>query len=164
MSNPALRAALPRDIDFLWEMLVAAAAWDRPDSPYNSAEVRRIPDYARYVDDWGRETDLGLVAEIDGTPVGATWMRFYELDAPAFGFVRPDVPELVVGVRESHRGQGLGGLLLASILDEARNAGIATVSLSVEKVNPAVRLYQRLGFEVARDDPAALVMTIDLPG
>jgi len=43
------------------------------------------------------------------------------------------------------RGQGLGGALLGQILDEAAESG-RTVSIHVERFNPALRLYERLGF------------------
>jgi ribosomal protein S18 acetylase RimI-like enzyme len=43
------------------------------------------------------------------------------------------------------RGHGLGGALLRDLLDEAACAGKA-MSIYVEKANPAMRLYERLGF------------------
>lgn len=49
-----------------------------------------------------------------------------------------------------HRGNGLGAALLADIVDEARRSG-KDVSIHVEKLNPARRLYRRLGFVVEDD-------------
>lgn len=43
------------------------------------------------------------------------------------------------------RGQGFGGALLRDLLDDAGRAGKA-MSIYVEKANPAMRLYERLGF------------------
>jgi GNAT superfamily N-acetyltransferase len=48
------------------------------------------------------------------------------------------------------QGQGLGTQLIKSVIDEARKAG-ASLSLGVLKANPAVRLYQRLGFTVVEE-------------
>ncbi|KAA3451337.1 GNAT family N-acetyltransferase [Mesorhizobium sp. SARCC-RB16n] len=48
------------------------------------------------------------------------------------------------------RGKGLGSALLADLIDEAGAVGKA-VSIHVEKHNPAMRLYLRLGFTVAED-------------
>jgi ribosomal protein S18 acetylase RimI-like enzyme len=45
-----------------------------------------------------------------------------------------------------HRRKGLGEALLRDLLDEAAAAGKA-VSIHVEKFNPAMRLYRRLGFK-----------------
>lgn len=50
----------------------------------------------------------------------------------------------------THRGQGLGAALLRDLLDEAAIAGKA-VSIHVEKFNPAMRLYRRLGFKTEED-------------
>lgn len=49
-----------------------------------------------------------------------------------------------------HRGQGLGTALMRDLLDEAGSAGKA-VSIHVEKNNPAMGLYRRLGFVTAED-------------
>ena len=48
------------------------------------------------------------------------------------------VPEL--------RGAGLGTVLLREVLDDAARDGIS-VSIHVEHFNPAMHLYQRLGFQ-----------------
>ena len=49
-----------------------------------------------------------------------------------------------------YRGKGYGEALLRDLLDEAAAAG-KDVSIHVEKFNPAMRLYRRLGFTVEED-------------
>ncbi|MFB9266317.1 GNAT family N-acetyltransferase [Bradyrhizobium erythrophlei] len=49
-----------------------------------------------------------------------------------------------------HRGRGFGSALLADLLDEAAAVG-KDVSIHVEKLNPAMRLYRRLGFAIEED-------------
>jgi ribosomal protein S18 acetylase RimI-like enzyme len=49
-----------------------------------------------------------------------------------------------------YRGKGLGAALLRDLMDEAA-AAAKDVSIHVEKFNPAMRLYKRLGF-VTEDD------------
>jgi ribosomal protein S18 acetylase RimI-like enzyme len=49
-----------------------------------------------------------------------------------------------------HCGKGFGTALLRDLLDEAAAAAKA-VSIHVEKFNPAMRLYRRLGFETEED-------------
>jgi GNAT superfamily N-acetyltransferase len=49
-----------------------------------------------------------------------------------------------------HRGKGYGEALLRDLLDEAASCG-KDVSIHVEKYNPAMRLYLRLGFTVEED-------------
>jgi ribosomal protein S18 acetylase RimI-like enzyme len=49
-----------------------------------------------------------------------------------------------------HRGQGYGEALLRDLMDEAA-AAAKDVSIHVEKFNPAMRLYRRLGFVTEED-------------
>lgn len=49
-----------------------------------------------------------------------------------------------------HRGKGLGEPLLRDLMDEAAACG-KDVSIHVEKLNPAMRLYRRLGFVTEED-------------
>jgi len=55
------------------------------------------------------------------------------------------------------RGRGIGGALLRAVGDEARTAG-ARVSVHVEVVNPARRLYERVGFMPTVDKGPYLLM------
>ena len=55
------------------------------------------------------------------------------------------------------RGQGIGGAILADVLDAAAAAG-QSVSLHVERHNPARRLYERLGFVEVEDTGVYLRM------
>ncbi|MDH2386759.1 GNAT family N-acetyltransferase [Bradyrhizobium sp. CER78] len=50
----------------------------------------------------------------------------------------------------AHRGKGYGEALLRDAMDEADAAG-KDVSIHVEKLNPAMRLYRRLGFVTEED-------------
>jgi len=52
-----------------------------------------------------------------------------------------------------HRRKGLGEALLRDLLDEAAAAGKA-VTIHVEKFNPAMSLYRRLGFVPAGEQGA----------
>ncbi|MCB1057052.1 MAG: GNAT family N-acetyltransferase [Acidobacteria bacterium] len=55
------------------------------------------------------------------------------------------------------RGRGLGGGLLEGILDEGRREG-KKVSIHVERNNPAMHLYRRLGFVDVEDKGVYLLM------
>jgi ribosomal protein S18 acetylase RimI-like enzyme len=58
-----------------------------------------------------------------------------------------------IALAPAHRRQGLGEALLRDLLDEAAAAGKA-VTIHVEKFNPAMSLYRRLGFAVAGEQGA----------
>lgn len=125
-------------------MLYEAFAW-RGDSRFPSLdEALALREIARYIDEWGRDGDLGVIADGDA---GAAWIRLFTEDDHGYGFVAPDVPELSIGVMAEERGRGVGTALLDELLVRAAAAGHRAVSLSVETDNPAVRLYERFGFE-----------------
>lgn len=54
--------------------------------------------------------------------------------------------------------------MMRAMLDELRDAGYARASLSVQKENPAMRLYERLGFRIVGDgaDETEWLMVADL--
>jgi ribosomal protein S18 acetylase RimI-like enzyme len=55
-----------------------------------------------------------------------------------------------IALLPAFRGKGLGTFLLGEILTEGERAEIP-VTIHVERFNPALRLYQRLGFSLAED-------------
>lgn len=55
-----------------------------------------------------------------------------------------------IALMPEHRGKGLGSALMESLLAEAREAS-KPVRIHVESTNPALRLYERLGFRRIED-------------
>jgi GNAT superfamily N-acetyltransferase len=157
----AIRRAGPADAGFLADMLVEAANW-RPHGKRSRASILADPLLGHYVDGWPRPGDLGLVAELGGTPAGAAWLRFFPASGPAYGFVAPDVPELVIGLRAESRGQGAGRALLRELAAAARAAGIRQISLSAGRANYAHGLYLAEGYRVVGGDHDSDTMVKDL--
>jgi ribosomal protein S18 acetylase RimI-like enzyme len=62
-----------------------------------------------------------------------------------------------------YQGQGIGTHLMRSVLDGAFGRGLP-VTLRVLKVNPARRLYERLGFVVAGETETHTLMEARPPG
>jgi ribosomal protein S18 acetylase RimI-like enzyme len=56
-----------------------------------------------------------------------------------------------IALLEEFRRRGIGSLLLRGLIEQARNAG-KPLQLSVYKFNPALRLYERLGFSKTGED------------
>ena len=94
-------------------------------------------------DAWWRENYKGAsfdVVVVDGEPAG----RLY---------VHRGASELRIvdiALLPEHRGSGIGTALLDNLLAEADAAG-KSVTIHVERMNPALRLYERLGFALAED-------------
>ena len=149
-AQPAIRPALDTDLPFLWDMMFEAAAVSESMRLLGKEKALALPVNRKYVEGWGRAGDAGVIAlDPTGQALGAAWYRLYPTSAPGYGFVSPDVPELTIGVEAAARGQGIGGALLRALVELARDEGYAALSLSVDRNNPALRLYERLGFQDA---------------
>lgn len=83
---------------------------------------------------------LWLVLERAGKPVGRLYLEYWPSEHRIIDIAL--IPEV--------RGQGLGAALLRDVMDEAAQCA-KTVGIHVEKANPAMRLYQRLGFNTVED-------------
>lgn len=90
--------------------------------------------------------EFGFVSTAADEPTGVVWATLFPADAPGYGYVRADVPELSLCVLPGYRGAGLGARLIGAAVAEARRRSLPALSLSVEDGNPARRLYERLGF------------------
>ncbi len=143
-----VRRAAAEDGPFLADMLVEAANWSADWKKKSRRRVLSAPATAHYIAGWPRDTDLGVIAEADGAPVGAAWLRFLPEADPGYGFVAPGVPELTIGVAGDWRGRGVGRALLRALAGQARSVGIRQISLSVERKNFAQKLYFSEGYQV----------------
>jgi ribosomal-protein-alanine N-acetyltransferase len=152
-----IRAATEQDIGFLWDALGWAANW-RGDSEERIDEDSFV---AAYVRDWGRHGDAGFLAEDEeARPIGAAWYRLFAEDDHGYGYLSSEIPELSLAVHPEHRGRGIGTALLEALSERAQAEGVSALSLSVEKDNPAIRLYERLCFERLRLDGGAWTMRL----
>jgi ribosomal protein S18 acetylase RimI-like enzyme len=151
MSSDAitLRQAAQADEPFLWAMLFEAANMTQ-DGASSPEPAKADPYLAQYVANWGRESDLGVIAERHGDPLGAAWVRLLIDTAHTYPKAEQGAPELAIAVRPDQIGQGVGGAMLDHLIELARPHFPAIV-LSVRETNPARRLYERHGF-VAIDE------------
>ena len=104
-----------------------------------------------------------MVAFAGHAYLGGAYGRLYTAEDHGHGYLDPDTPEIAVGVEPEHRGKMLGGRLLRALEDVATERGVERLSLSVESENRAVRLYERLGYEVVDRDSSAVRMVRTLP-
>ena len=150
---PTLRNAATADQPFVTSMLYEAL-FVPPGAPPFPPEIVDESDIAPYHVDFGsRAGDDGIVAVLDHEPIGATWVRLHR----GYGFVDGTTPELTIAVVAEQRGQGTGDALLAALLER-----FPRCSLSCDRRNPAMRLYERHGFEiVATDGEHSVVMLRD---
>jgi GNAT superfamily N-acetyltransferase len=143
-----LRPVDKHDVRFLRDMLRHAYHW-------RLAEDTERPVY-RYVRNWGRKGDAGVVAVEGPHSYGAAWYRLFAADEPGFGFVDEATPELTIAVVPSRRGKGAGKELLDALLERARADGYAAVSLSTDPRQ--VGWYEHFGFGKVGETPHAVTM------
>ena len=115
---------------------------------------------AAYLGFGTRPDDRAVVAEVAGEVVGACWARTTD----EYGHIDDETPSLSISLYEPYRGHGIGTSMMRALLDELRDVGYARASLSVQKENPALGLYERMGFRIVGDgfDETEWLMTCRL--
>ncbi|MEM9526481.1 MAG: GNAT family N-acetyltransferase [Bacteroidota bacterium] len=142
--------------------LFHSSFYSPPGEPPLPFEAIRHPELRRYYEYWGKEGDLGFVVEQDGEDIGAVWSRRFTQEAPGYGFVATDVPELGIAIKKGLRGSGIGQQLMDHFLEALRQRGDQQVSLSVHGDNHAAQWYQRMGFRTVAFDGKTMTMVLDL--
>jgi ribosomal protein S18 acetylase RimI-like enzyme len=129
--------------EFLYQAIFIPKGVESP--PRN---IINDPQIVVYIKDFGTKLgDLGVVAEQNGQVVGAAWTRII----PAHGHINDETPELAISILPEFRGYGIGTKLLKKLFVVLRGNGYERTSLSVQKDNPAVRLYKRLGYRITEE-------------
>jgi ribosomal protein S18 acetylase RimI-like enzyme len=146
------RPIRPEDHDFLRrlyastreEELATVADWtaDQKEAFLRQQFEAQHAHYQKYYP----EASFGLILE-DGEPVGRLYVSRWERE----------IRLVDIALVPAARGRGLGTALLGELLAEGEASGKA-VSIHVERFNPALRLYRRLGFrEIEEKGPYFLM-------
>ena len=112
--------------------------------------VKNNAELVRYVNGFGRDGDMGVVAIGKQRSLGAAWVRLWAGAEKGYGYVSDDVPELAIATHPDYRNQGIGSHLLQELLSLAK-PHFPAISLSIRADNPALRLYERTGFIAVPD-------------
>jgi len=141
--KPLIRPIQKKDFPVLDDFLYNAIFLP-PDAEPVPRDIIYEPEIFIYIKDFGGKDDCGVVAELDGQIIGAAWTRII----PAYGHINNETPELAISVLPNFRGRGIGNEMMLCLFDLLRERGYRQTSLSVQKDNPAVRFYKRLGYEI----------------
>ncbi|PAT41722.1 GNAT family N-acetyltransferase [Vandammella animalimorsus] len=151
--NYQIRELKPCEIplldEFLYEAIFIPEGAQAP-----PRDIVKHPDLQKYVADFGRKDDVCYVAEVEGRVVGAVWTRIIH----DFAHIDDETPSLSISLLKEYRNLGIGTALMRQILLTLKGRGYRQVSLSVQKANPALRMYEKLGFEVARENEQDCIM------
>ena len=127
--------------EFLYQAIYVPEGVDPP--PRN---VINDPEIIVYIKDFGTQPgDFGVAAEQNGQIIGAAWTRI----VPAYGHIDRETPELAISILPGFRSYGIGMKLMKKLFEVLRQNGYKRTSLSVQKDNPAVRFYKRLGYKMS---------------
>jgi len=152
------RELRPDETDLLQDFLYEAIFVPEGQTPLPREIILR-PELALYYEGFGSgPADTCIAAEADGCVIGAAWARIME----DYGHVDDSTPSIAIAVLGEYRGRGTGTQLLAELLRHLRRKGYSQASLSVQKANAAVRLYERSGFRTVREDDAEKIMICPL--
>lgn len=117
------------------------------------------PELQVYVARFGEaKDDHGLVAEVEGKIVGAVWVRIMN----DYGHIDDKTPSLAISLDKEYRGLGIGTAMMKEILVLLETHGYRQVSLSVQKANYAAKMYQKVGFEILRENEEEYIMACRL--
>ena len=108
-----------------------------------------------YVEYFGEfKADRGLVAEVDGSIVGAVWVRIMN----EYGHMDNETPSLAISLYKEYRCFGIGTAMMKEILALLKGHEYKQVSLSVQKANYVAKMYQKIGFEIVMKNEEEFVM------
>ena len=150
------REMYPPEAEFLKEMLYESLFVPEGKERYPRSVLER-PELAKYYLKWGSiPHDLAYVAEDNGTLIGAVWGRAHQPPHQGYGYIDSDIPEIGIALKSSHRNRGVGTRLLKLISEHYATLEVCFLSLSVDKLNPAKKLYDRQGFLVVVENEKIL--------
>ena len=79
-----------------------------------------------------------------------------------YGHIDDDTPSLSISLLPDFRSRGYGRAMMKAILELLKEKGYEKVSLSVQKENYAVKMYQSLGFQIWDDRDEEYIMIREL--
>lgn len=135
-----LRPATDADYDFMRRLYAATREEEMERFPFNETQKRAFLDqqFAAQFEHYGIHypTCERNIVEKDGDPIGRLWVDEW----------RDQIRLVDIALIPGCRGGGIGSRLLHEVLHRGAAAG-KPLTIHVEADNPALRLYQRLGFE-----------------
>jgi hypothetical protein len=102
----SFRPLQSNDQDKLWHWL-HVALWDPPPAGLRPIEVLQLPGVRVYAEDWGRLSDVGVVAQVNGIDAGACWVRLLPMGV-GLASVDEFTPQLGIALEPQFQRKGYG--------------------------------------------------------
>ncbi len=139
--------------DFLYEAIFIPEGIEPP-----SRTIINQPELQIYFMDFGKQDDNALVVEMEGKIVGAVWTRIMK----DYGHIDDDTPSFAISLYKEYRGMGIGTEMMRQMLALLKKKGYRKASLAVQQANYAVKIYQRVGFEIVDQNEEEYIMICNL--
>lgn len=78
-----------------------------------------------------------------------------------YGHVDDETPSFAISVNQAYRGRGIGSRLMKTMLKRLKEQGYKQASLSVQKENYAVKMYETLGFTAVEETDEEYIMVCE---
>lgn len=135
---------------FLYEAIFIPEGTEAP-----SRDIINLPELQVYVTDFGKHKgDICYIAEVDNVIIGAVWVRIMN----DYGHVDDETPSFAISLLKEYRKNGIGTALMKKMLSELKVQGYKQASLAVQKMNYAVHMYKKVGFEIVDENDEEYIM------
>lgn len=149
--NTTLRSVEPDDEAFPYRLYASARSEELAPLPWTEEQKEaflkmQFDAQSRHYREHYPDADFRVIMA-DGKPGG----RLYAARWPE------EIRIVDISLLPEHRAKGIGTTLLRELVSEAEASGKPT-TIHVERFNPALRLYERLGFREKEDKGVYLLM------
>jgi ribosomal protein S18 acetylase RimI-like enzyme len=156
MPAPTLRTIRTQDREFLFRVYASTRAeelaltdWDETQKQAFLAQQFEAQHHHYQTHYRGARFDLIV---LDDEPIGRLYVARW----------KEEIRIMDIALLPAFRNGGIGGRLLRNLLAEAA-ATNRRLTIHVERYNPALRLYRRLGFEPVSETGVYLLLGLDPP-
>ncbi len=140
--------------DFLYEAIFIPKGVEAP-----PREIIYQPELQVYIAEFGtKKGDIALAAEENGIIVGAVWVRIMN----DYGHIDDETPSFAISLYKEYRNKGIGTALMKEMLIRLKKEGYKQASLAVQKKNYAVKMYEKVGFEIYDENDEEYIMLCKL--
>jgi ribosomal protein S18 acetylase RimI-like enzyme len=162
INNIRIRELEPNEVNILEDLLYVSIYQPDDNNPI-PRDVINIPQVRVYIENFGqKKNDYCLVADLNARIIGAVWIRVLADEIKGYGNVDNKTPEFAISVFREYHKQGIGTLLMKKMIFYLVESGYSQTSLSVHKMNYAVKMYKNLGFEIIRENKDDYIMLLKL--
>lgn len=152
--NLTIRKMHPNEYPLLGDFLYQAIY--QPDTTNLAPKsIINKPELQVYIKDFGRQKDdYCFCAEVNNRIIGAVWVR----NINGYGSIDNVTVEFAISFFDKYQRMRIGTALMKKMLEYLKKLNYPKASLAVQKENYAVRMYQKVGFEIACENEQEYIM------